>query len=239
MPPKADSIEGIVLNFMNEQNRPLNVQNVADSLQKYGIKKAAAQKALDILADSSQVSFKEYGKQKIYLAQQDQFQIPNAEELEVLKRDNERLQKEVQAEKSALLELETELQTLESNLTLEQIKEREQKLRDEVVIMENKLNKLREGTVLVTPEDRQKVHEMYNLRINQWKKRKRIFKDLWDMITEALPKDLKEFKEELGIEYDEDVSVNIQDYCNIPVKKQMVRGDDATLLLVNGKRKRV
>jgi 26S proteasome regulatory subunit, ATPase 3, interacting protein len=46
----------------------LNSQNVADALQKFNLKKTAVQKALDALADSGQISFKEYGKQKIYIA---------------------------------------------------------------------------------------------------------------------------------------------------------------------------
>ncbi|KAH6771251.1 Major facilitator superfamily protein [Perilla frutescens var. hirtella] len=53
--------EGIVLNFVNEQNRPLNSQNDAHSLQKFNLKKATVQKALDSLADSGKISFKEAG----------------------------------------------------------------------------------------------------------------------------------------------------------------------------------
>lgn len=60
-----------------QQNRPLNSQNVADYLQKYNLKKTAVQKALDNLADGRKISFKEYGKQKIYVARQDQFDNEN------------------------------------------------------------------------------------------------------------------------------------------------------------------
>jgi hypothetical protein len=60
--------------------------------------------------------------------------------------------------------------------------------------MELKLSKLREGTVLVNPEERKMVQDMYSEKINQWRKRKRTFKELWDTITENMPKDLKEFK---------------------------------------------
>lgn len=60
--------------------------------------------------------------------------------------------------------------------------------------MEKKLKILSEGTPLVDPEERKKVEEAYLEKINQWRKRKRIFKDLWDAITESSTKDLKEFK---------------------------------------------
>lgn len=60
--------------------------------------------------------------------------------------------------------------------------------------MEVKLEKLRKGVTLVSPEDRKAVESVYAEKISQWRKRKRMFKDLWDAITENSPKDLKEFK---------------------------------------------
>ncbi|KAG6410331.1 hypothetical protein SASPL_128389 [Salvia splendens] len=106
MAPKSDSAEGIVLNFVNEQNRPLNSQNVADSLQKFNLKKAAIQKALDSLADGGKISFKEYGKQKIYMARQDQFDIPNSEDLNQMKEQNSKLQEQLAERKKAISEVE-------------------------------------------------------------------------------------------------------------------------------------
>lgn len=60
--------------------------------------------------------------------------------------------------------------------------------------MEENLEKLRGGVTLVSPEDRKVIQKMYSENINQWRRRKRMFKDLWDAITENSPKDLKEFK---------------------------------------------
>ncbi|XP_027361713.1 homologous-pairing protein 2 homolog [Abrus precatorius] len=210
MAPKSDSAEAIVLNFVNEQNRPLNTQNVADALQKFNLKKAAIQKALDNLADGGRISFKEYGKQKIYLSRQDQFEIPNNEELNQMKEQNSNLQKQLEDQKKAISHVEAEIKSLQSNLTLEQIYEREVNLRMEVKEMEEKLSKLRGGVTLVRPEERKAVEDMLYEKISQWRKRKRMFKDVWDTLTENSPKDPKEFKEELGIEYDEDVGVNLQ-----------------------------
>uniref|UniRef100_A0A0D3FN41 non-specific serine/threonine protein kinase n=1 Tax=Oryza barthii TaxID=65489 RepID=A0A0D3FN41_9ORYZ len=197
------------------QNRPLNSQNVADALQKFSLKKTAVQKALDALADSGQISFKEYGKQKIYLARQDQFNIPNGEELEEMKKANIKLQEELADQKKAISEVESEVRGLQSNLTLAEIKSKEAKLQREVQEMEEKLNKLRNGVILVKPEDKKIIEESFSEKVNQWRKRKRMFKELWDNITENSPKDQKEFKEELGLEYDEDVGVNLQSYSDM------------------------
>lgn len=60
--------------------------------------------------------------------------------------------------------------------------------------MEDRLEKLRGGVTLVKPEDRKAVEQMVYEKISQWRKRKRMFKDLWDSITENSPKDVKEFK---------------------------------------------
>ena len=89
-----------------QQNRPLNTQNVADALQKYNLKKTAVQKALDSLSDGGKISFKEYGKQKIYIARQDQFEIPNSEELNHMKEGNAKLQEQLNEQKKSVSELE-------------------------------------------------------------------------------------------------------------------------------------
>lgn len=84
----------------------MNSQTVADFLQKFNLKKTAIQKALDTLADGGKISFKEYGKQKIYLARQDQFDIPDSEELNRMKEENTQLQLKLDEQKKAISEVE-------------------------------------------------------------------------------------------------------------------------------------
>lgn len=79
---------------------------MADSLQKFNLKKAGIQKALDNLADNGKISFKEYGKQKIYLARQDQFDIPTSEELNQMKEENAQVQQQLDEQKRAIIEVE-------------------------------------------------------------------------------------------------------------------------------------
>lgn len=92
---------------MLQQNRPLNTQNAADALQKFNLKKTAVQKALDSLADAGKITFKEYGKQKIYIARQDQFEIPNNEELAQMKEENATFQEQLQEKKKTISEVES------------------------------------------------------------------------------------------------------------------------------------
>lgn len=60
--------------------------------------------------------------------------------------------------------------------------------------MEKKLIKLRGGVTLVSPEERKAIEGLYSEALNQWRIRKRMFRDVWDAITENSPKNPKEFK---------------------------------------------
>lgn len=60
--------------------------------------------------------------------------------------------------------------------------------------MENRLTKLREGVTLVSPEERNAVEKAFSDTISHWRKRKRMFKDVWDTITENSPKNPNEMK---------------------------------------------
>ncbi|KAK7310035.1 hypothetical protein RJT34_07232 [Clitoria ternatea] len=127
--------------------------------------------ALDNLADEGRISFKEYGKQKIYLARQDQFEIPNIEELNQMKEQNADLQKQPEQQEKTIIDVESEIKSLQSNLTLEQIHEREVNLRMEVADVEVK-------KVEEKPEERKAVENMLSEKVSQWRKRKRMFKDI-------------------------------------------------------------
>ncbi|OIW02265.1 hypothetical protein TanjilG_15148 [Lupinus angustifolius] len=112
------------LNFVNE-----NTQNVADALEKFNLKNSAIQKALDNLTEEAKNSFREYGKQKIYLAGQDQFEIPNKRnngEVNQMKEQNGSIQQQLEEQKKAIIEVqEMEYKTkLRGGLTLVRPEER-------------------------------------------------------------------------------------------------------------------
>jgi len=61
-------------------------------------------------------------------------------------------------------------------------------------VMESKVEALREGSVLVTPEERLEVQGAYDLNLGSWKRRRKIYQELWGMITEAMTENLKDLK---------------------------------------------
>jgi hypothetical protein len=49
--------------------------------------------------------------------------------------------------------------------------------------MEAKLVKLRDGKTLVSAEDRKKVEDSFVSRLSHWRKRKRMFTELWNQVS--------------------------------------------------------
>jgi 26S proteasome regulatory subunit (ATPase 3-interacting protein) len=75
-------------------------------------------------------------------------------------------------------------------------------IQEKVSTLENRLKELENGQVQVSQELKIKVDEDLDKMNGYWKSRKKIFKNIWDTITENLPGSKKEFMEELGIEED-------------------------------------
>ncbi|KAL8603663.1 hypothetical protein ACOMHN_017160 [Nucella lapillus] len=70
-----------------------------------------------------------------------------------------------------------------------------------------KISKLKEGRVLVSKEDRDKVLKRRSQCVKEWRKRKRMSNDIIDAILEGYPKTKKHLMDEIGIETDEDYNV--------------------------------
>ena len=69
-----------VQDYMIKQNRPYSLQNVIDNMHGK-VPRKICQTVLDALTDQKVLQMKEYGKAKLYLANQDNFPEPSPEEL--------------------------------------------------------------------------------------------------------------------------------------------------------------
>lgn len=226
-----DQAQSLVLDWVRQQNRPVNAQNAADAMQKHGLKKAQVQKALDSLAvpassganpetgDSGDTGgpvgaggtvgaclvYKEYGKQRIYMARQDTLQVLTPVEKEALVSRLGQLKDQAQLLQGQCSHLESERGALEGSLTLPQMQQRIQHLQAQNAELEARAAALRGAAGGVSTEERQQVEQQLGRCLGLWRKRKRIFRELWDTVTEGYPRSLKELQEDLGIETDEDV----------------------------------
>lgn len=96
------------------------------------LKKLQSKKPWIIYVTVVRYHLKSVASLKIYLARQDQFNIPDSEELNKMKEENANLQEQLNEQKKAISEVEAEMKSLQSNLTMEEIQAKESKLRKEV-----------------------------------------------------------------------------------------------------------
>mmetsp|Transcript_5525 Transcript_5525/g.9542 ORF Transcript_5525/g.9542 Transcript_5525/m.9542 type:complete len:234 (-) Transcript_5525:153-854(-) len=196
------SSEDIILKFLQDQNRPFNTQNVTDFMQKHGIKKPTVQKVLDDLAEKGRLVVKEYNKTKIYHASQADLEVPSPEELQAGAQRLQELQQEIDAEKQAVAVLDKEVSVLMRSLTDEQVTERIQKSQAECEEMEGKLQSMRGTTNVISKEDLQKTEKQFAAKFSEYRKRKRMFKSVWETLLESSEKKASALEEEIGIEND-------------------------------------
>ncbi|KAH7826905.1 putative Homologous-pairing protein 2 [Monocercomonoides exilis] len=216
-----DEAESLILDFINKQNRPFSVQNVVDGL-KGKIKKTATQKALDALVEKSQVTLKEFGKSKIYFADQSQFEVPSKEEIAQMDETINQTQDELRELESTAKSMTAENAHLASELTNEQISEEITRLTQDNKELGAKLNRLKEGGIHVDPEYKEKVSKAYGTMISEWKARRRVGTDALGVISEATGKSEKDLADDIGIETDEAVGTTLKNTEVIGIPKSAI-----------------
>ncbi|KAL2765006.1 homologous-pairing protein 2-like protein isoform 1 [Daubentonia madagascariensis] len=191
---------GILLRYLQEQNRPYSAQDVFGNLQReHGLGKAAVVKALEQLAQQGKIKEKTYGKQKIYFADQDQFGMVSDADLQGLDAKIVALTAKVQSLQQTCRHMEAEMQ------------KEIQELKKECAVYTERLKNIKVATNHVTPEEKEQVYRERQKYCKEWRKRKRMATELCDAILEGYPKSKKQFFEEVGIETDEDYNVKLPD----------------------------
>ncbi|XP_059957752.1 homologous-pairing protein 2 homolog [Mesoplodon densirostris] len=203
---------GILLRYLQEQNRPYSAQDVFGNLQReHRLGKAAVVKALDQLAQQGKIKEKMYGKQKIYFADQEQCDMINDADLQVLDAKIVALTAKVQSLQQSCRHMEAELKELTSALTTPEMQKEIQKVKKECAGYTERLKNIKAATNHVTPEEKEQVYREMQRYCKEWRKRKRMATELSDAILEGYPKSKKQFFEEVGIETDEDYNLKLPD----------------------------
>ncbi|XP_025094798.1 homologous-pairing protein 2 homolog isoform X3 [Pomacea canaliculata] len=169
--------------------------------------KTAVVRALETLAETKQIKEKIYGKQKVYVADQSQLPALNENEIKAMDQQITQLTGQLQQSQVETQRLEGELQNYKSLLSTEEAKAELQKTIRDVEQLTAKIQQLKEGRVLVSKEDREKVLKRRNHYVKEWRKRKRISMDIVGAVLEGYQKTKRQLLEEIGIETDEDHSV--------------------------------
>jgi len=218
--------EKIVLEYMETQNRPFSVQNIVDALQKENIKKAAVERALASCLAAETVVAKEYGKAKVYMCSQSGIELPSPEEMAEMDANISTLGarlKELDAEAQEIMALN---QALKVELTEEQAAEKVAENEKLIAIMQEKLEKLGDGSNLISREEMEKIELKLFKAKAEWKKRKRLANDVVDQISEGMNKKPKLLAQEIGLELDEEIGVSIDNLpaASDPTKKRKPLG---------------
>ncbi|RGB25965.1 putative hop2 protein [Rhizophagus diaphanus] len=159
------------------------------------ITKSVAQKVLNALAVKSEVRQKVYGKQSVY--------VINQEELNDMDSKIEELKKEVDKYKEKNRQLTSELAALNNSLTNEQCEERLKVLTEQNRKYEERLKELQSGTKQFSVDDAKRIDEKFEKNRKFWRQRKRMFDEIVSTILDAIDMKKKVFEdEELCIERD-------------------------------------
>ncbi|KAJ7992385.1 hypothetical protein DPEC_G00277970 [Dallia pectoralis] len=210
MSKKDSAAVAVIFSYINEKNRPYSVQDVFTNLQKqHGLGKTAVLKAMEQLSVEGKIKEKTYGKQKIYFADQAQFEEVSEGDLKAMDSHISELSSQVQTESQSCRQLDTELKELNSSLTTEEMMSEIQALKAECFGYRERLEKIKSATNHITPEQKEKVYKERDLYVKEWKKRKRLASDMMGSILEGYPKTKKQFLEEVGMETDEDHQVTM------------------------------
>uniref|UniRef100_A0A7S3GM58 Homologous-pairing protein 2 winged helix domain-containing protein n=2 Tax=Palpitomonas bilix TaxID=652834 RepID=A0A7S3GM58_9EUKA len=179
-----------ILNFLNEQNRPFNCQNIVDALspKNKAMKKTLVQKCLDGLSSRDEITCKEFGKVKIYLANQANFEIPTDEELREMDASIESLEAERKKISALLSSLHAERKTLSEALTDSELKKRIEGLNEEVNRMSKRVSTIEGGTELASKEEIQQASKNFDKYAKVWVDRKRKCMDAVEQIGEGMEK---------------------------------------------------
>ncbi|XP_048223148.1 homologous-pairing protein 2 homolog [Perognathus longimembris pacificus] len=208
----AAGAPGILLRYLQEQNRPYSAQDMFGNLQKeHGLGKTVVVKALEQLAQQGKIKEKTYGKQKIYFADQDQFDVVSEADLHSLDAKIVALAAKVQSLQQSCRHMETELKELTNSLTTPEMQKEIQELKKECAGYTERLKNIKAATNHVTPEEKEQVYRERQQYCKEWRKRKRMATEMCDAILEGYSKSKKQFFEEVGIETDEDCNVRLPD----------------------------
>ncbi|KAG5518107.1 hypothetical protein PMAC_003293 [Pneumocystis sp. 'macacae'] len=201
--------EALVLEYLKKTNRPYSATDICLNLHNV-VAKSALAKILATLCERGDVRCKTYGKQSVYVIDQDQFENPSSEELAIMDARIEDLRQQISALQDKNKQMKQTLQMITTQKTTVELQAISRELDEKISTLGNRLNSLQSGALqLITIDEMQKINKNYEQMRKMWKDRKALFRDLWDAVSENVHSP-SELKERLGIEDDEiDFSVDL------------------------------
>ncbi|KAI9092873.1 homologous-pairing protein 2 [Phlyctochytrium arcticum] len=213
-PKKAtpDDANDVVLKYLRKQNRPYSAVDVFNNLAGQ-VGKTIVTKCLTSLAEEQQIHAKLNGKQWVYVAKQDDIEVPSRAELDSMDVKIAALKEEVQGLKEETRQAQSKLSSLRNSLTNAQIEESLEALNKENARLAQRLQTAQSGAGAqqLSKADRDRIDNEVESMRKEWRKRKRMFDEMFGAVTENLQGSLAEFREAVGIETDQAAGVDLKD----------------------------
>lgn len=194
-----DSADDIILDYLKTTNRPYSLINIFDNL-KGRIKKPVIQKSLDDLVDQQLIEKKDFKKMAVYYYNQRNI-VVDQEIISEARQKLENIKEDYTAAMTQNKELRNKLINVEKEETTEKIESLVGQLNVDIPVLRKKLNIFKDKNAEIVPEhvidDKTKSVEELELML---KKRRRIFKTMFDTIQEQTGMKTEELYETLGIE---------------------------------------
>ncbi|EMR08379.1 hypothetical protein PNEG_03219, partial [Pneumocystis murina B123] len=205
--------ETLVLDYLRKTNRPYSATDICLNLHN-AIPKTALAKILTTLSERGEIRCKTYGKQSVYVIDQEQFENPSSEELAIMDTRIEELRQQINETQEKNKQMKQALQSLMVQKTTAELQTMSKDLDQRITTLNNRLNSLQSGTArLISLEEKEIIQKNYEHMRKMWKDRKTLFRNLWDAISEG-ESSPAELKERLGIE-DDVIDFNIDPLSGI------------------------
>lgn len=186
------------------------------------MKKTGAERALASLVAQGTIHKKEYGKSNIFILSQDKLELPDVEETAAVDEETKQLSTRTAELDESIGGLRARVAELNGTLSLDDAQAELERVSAVAAEKEEKLSRLGDGSALMTKEDKLKVETKYFTLLAAWKSRKKLVKNIADMVGESSGMKPSEFYETVGVEVDEEVDVNIANFPQIenPAKRK-------------------
>jgi 26S proteasome regulatory subunit (ATPase 3-interacting protein) len=191
---------------MKRENRPFNAIQLHENFHKR-MPKSVLEKALESLSDGKGIRCKEYGKSKIYFADQSTIPCGSDKEIKDLNNDIEKLKRTLDSVSQELSNLKSELNILESEPNDHNLDTSLNTL--EASISEKKLRASQITESILEPNALNNAIKEHNYFRTIWKQRKEICNDVIDQIMESTKKKKHEYISDIGLDTDEDMKESL------------------------------
>lgn len=211
--PSDTNPRSAILNYMTHQNRPYSYTIIQSNLHN-AFGKSIIEKTLADLATEGLLTCKEYGKSKLYMATQDS-KAASPEQLAELDTEIASLQAEKNKIADAVTAAKAELRGLTAEPEDDALESEIQNLTKELAAKEKKLAGFQSGQNAMPSGEVDKLNAEFNKYVTEWKKRRKgcmEFVALFGEQSGAKSWTAKKFMADRGVDTDEMVKVNIEDW---------------------------